>query len=61
MKRDDLFAGYEQGQRDMLAKCIDAVEAVPAIAQHVDDNGMISLVYDKSEIIAALRALREKQ
>jgi hypothetical protein len=26
MKRDDLFAGYEQGQRDMLAKCIEALE-----------------------------------
>jgi len=26
MKRDDLFAGYEQGQWDMLAKCIAAVE-----------------------------------
>ena len=28
MKRDDLFAGYEQGQRDMLAKCIAAVRPV---------------------------------
>lgn len=27
MKRDDLFAGYEQGQADMLAKCIEAVKA----------------------------------
>jgi len=26
MRRDDLFAGYEQGQWDMLAKCIQAVD-----------------------------------
>jgi acyl-homoserine lactone acylase PvdQ len=29
MQRDDLFAGYEQGQRDMLTKCITAIESIP--------------------------------
>lgn len=56
MKRDDLFAGYEQGQADMLAKCIAAVEACG------DDKGY---VYSDNETgiewaVAALRALQEK-
>jgi hypothetical protein len=46
-----------EARKEMLDKCIAAVDTVPPIAQHVDDNGMISLVYDKGEILDALRAL----
>jgi hypothetical protein len=50
MKRDDFLAGYEQGQADMLAKCIEAVQATfpksPTLGQQ--------------KAIAALRALQNK-
>ena len=59
MRMSDERSAYHQGQRDMLAKCIAAVEVVPALAQHVDDNGMVSLVYDKGDVLATLRALQE--
>lgn len=57
MKRDDLFAGYEQGQADMLAKCIAVVEACG------DGKGY---VYSDNETgiqwaLDALRALQERQ
>lgn len=38
----------------------DAVDAVPPIDQRVDDNGLISLVYEKGEILAAIDALRSE-
>lgn len=53
MKRDDLFAGYEQGQRDMLAKCIAAVDGMV-----IDTVGNSAATVD--QVLAALRALREK-
>lgn len=59
---------YEQGQRDMLAKCIAAVEDLERLSAHADqddpvagyivkDNGIV--VY-RSQALAALRALQEK-
>jgi hypothetical protein len=47
-------------REDTLARCIAAMEAIPPTAQHVDEIGMISLVYDKGEILTALQALQEK-
>lgn len=66
MKRDDLFAGYEQGQADMLAKCIEAVEASPAwtyMPFESPDNwreGQPKDYLGYKQVIAALRALQEK-
>lgn len=48
------------GRRRALAAARDAVAAVPPIDQRVDDNGLVSLVYDKGEALAAIDALREK-
>ena len=44
---------YEQGQRDMLAKCIEAVEALDATYSRTDDVIVPAA-------LAALRALQEK-
>lgn len=54
MKRDGYFAGYEQGQRDMLSKCIAAVEVVP----HGGGGSYYPLFRDR--VLIALRALEEK-
>lgn len=55
MKRDDLFAGYEQGQRDMLAKCIALIEeSVPWSTENW------IAVDERAAILTALRALEEK-
>jgi hypothetical protein len=51
MKRDELFAGYEQGQADMLAKCIAAVEEAFSLSLEPPWVG---------EVIEALQALQEK-
>ena len=56
MKRDDLFAGYEQGQADMLAKCIAAVEDLHPKHCFPSDHPYQM----KRAAIAALRALQEK-
>lgn len=53
MKRYDLFAGYEQGQADMLAKCIAAVDGMV-----IDTVGDSAATVD--QVLAALRALQEK-
>ena len=50
----DGFANGAQAARD-------AVAAVPPIDQWVDDNGLVSLVYDKAEALAAIDALREER
>ncbi len=52
MKRDDPFAGYEQGQRDMLAKCIAAVEALTNKIHHPWAT--------VGDALAALRGLQKK-
>ena len=50
---------YLAGQRDALADAVAAVEALPAIAQHVDDDEMVRLVYDKGEVIEAIKGVGE--
>jgi hypothetical protein len=62
MKRDDLFAGYEQGQRDMLAKCIAAVEAYAEERLIVTKNPNMSEDITAALRVAVnkLRALQEK-
>ena len=45
---------YEAGQRDMLAKCIAAVEAVPK-----EDGGYCHVMH-ACDVEEALRALQEK-
>jgi len=59
MKRDDLFAGYEQGQADMLAKCIAAVGSLGHYSEcmelHEDHS---PCTHD--EVVTVLRALKEK-
>ncbi len=55
MKRDDLFAGYEQGQADMLAKCIALIEeSVPWSTENW------IAVDERAAILTALRDLQEK-
>jgi hypothetical protein len=56
MKRDDLFAGYEQGQRDMLAKCIAALEADDLNAPDPDWNSTNwnNAVFECAETLRAL-------
>lgn len=51
MKRDDLFAGYEQGQRDMLATVFAELERM------IEEWPAWSSL---SDALAALRALQEK-
>jgi len=58
MKRDDLFAGYEQGQRDMLAKCIAAVEALD-VCWYVDDACQSQNHGILHDVSRSLRALQE--
>ena len=47
---ENWLKGYEYA----LAAVVQRVEVVPPIAQHVDDDGMVRLVYDKGEVIAAI-------
>jgi len=54
-QRDDLYAGYEQGQRDMLAKCIAAVEYLHDYEAPHDAHREALW-----NAITALRALQEK-
>lgn len=56
MKRDDLFAGYEQGERDMLAKCIAAVETCGNDKGYIYSDTMTGVVW----ALDALRALQER-
>ena len=51
---------YAEGYVAGLDAAREAVAAVPPIDQRVDDNGLISLVYDKGEILAAIDALKTK-
>jgi len=60
MKRDDLFAGYEQGQRDMLAKCIAAVEAACHDKGHKPWGSLSTCINCHHGPLDALRALQEK-
>ena len=50
---------YEKGYSAALDAAREAVETVPPINQRVSDEGFVSLVYDKGEILAAIDALRE--
>lgn len=45
---------YQQGERDMLAKCIEAVDALYQVSEPWTGNIHLS------EVIGALRALQEK-
>ena len=49
---------WEQGYKYAVDAAREAVAAVPPIDQWVDDNGLVSLVYDKAEALAAIDALR---
>ena len=49
---------YRAGYAAALDAARKAVDAVPPIDQRVSDEGFISLVYDKGEILAAIYALR---
>ncbi len=55
MKRKSATA-YDKGQQDMLAKCIAAVEHAPIAIREPS-----VFLLNRSEAIAALRALQEKQ
>lgn len=50
--------GKAMGHAAGVQAARDAIEAVPPIDQRIDDNELISLVYDKGEILAAIDALR---
>lgn len=56
---------YEQGQRDMLAKCIAAVEALrgyemPSTYYAERDEYATGWTEHSDEVLAALRAMEEK-
>lgn len=46
-------SAYDTALRD----AVKAVKALPAKDQHIDDNGFISLCFDKGEAVAAIEAL----
>lgn len=54
----DYCQAFRACEQRILDAAREAVAAVPPIDQRVDDNGLISLVYDKGEILAAIDALR---
>jgi hypothetical protein len=49
-------AYFQQIRNDALRDAVDVVWKVPAKARHEDD-GLISLLYDKGEIVAAIDGL----
>ena len=58
MSLDDWNDGWLEGQRDMLAKCIEAVEALT----YGTGVGWLSGEWiNRDGTLAALRALQEKQ
>lgn len=60
MSMPSYLNGRQRGYAAGLDAARDAVAAVPPIDQWVDDNGLVSLVYDKGEALAAIDALRGK-
>lgn len=52
------YKGRNEGREEMRIAVRKAVTAVPPIDQRVDANGLVSLVYDKGEILDAIDALR---
>lgn len=58
--QEELMAGCRaEGYAAGVQASRDAVAALPPVDQRVDDNGLISLVYDKGEALAAIDALRK--